>query len=270
MGYKKNDNIVPAIFIHRRGNYKPFEEDGQGHLIELKLNNINNELAEISYILINVENGFCFWIYNPFVGGTNQFTEYINKKIVELSNIGFVPHEHYGNIPFFDIAYIIQNNAFDEFDKAAFVRKLEYNVSSTPEKLTQYYLNETDDGKGMELLRNFIEHSGCARVSLVLSADKKKRDKKTKKPIIASLNKTFVKGLFQQTEEILRENQTNQFNIIGTTIDDDSKVIDLLYQRLYYRIKVTPEGDFIPISVVLDQLIDLMRNKHEEVRKFCQ
>jgi hypothetical protein len=269
MASKIYHDIVPAIFIHRRGNYKPFEEDGQGHLIELKLNNIHNELAEISYVLINVENGFCFWVYNPFVGGTNQFTEYINRKIVELSKNGFVPYEYYGNIPFFDIAHIIQNNAFDEFDKAAFIRKLEYNVSSTPDRLTQYYLTETDDGEGMDLLRHFIEHSGCARVSLELSADKKRRDKKTKKPMISSLDKTFVKRLFQQTEGILRENQTNQFNIIGTTIDDDSKVIDLLYQRLYYRIKIIPEGDFISISVVMDHLIDLMRKKHEEIQKFC-
>jgi hypothetical protein len=270
IGNKTDDNLLPALFIHRRGNYKPFEEDGKGHLIELKLSNINNELAEIAYILINIDSGFCFWIYNPFVGGTNQFTEYINKKLVELSKKGFILFDLYGMVPLFTVASIIQDNAFDEFDKIAFVRKLEYHISSTPEKLTQYYLTENDDGKGMDLLRNFIKHSGCARISLTIGADKKKTDKKTKKPIFSSLNKKFVKNLFNQTEAILRENQSNQFNIIGTTIDDDSRVIDLLYQRLFYRITVEFEDNFIPIYSVINQMTDLMRNKYGEIQRFCR
>jgi hypothetical protein len=98
--YSTDDYIIPAIFIHRRGKNRPFEEDGKGHLIELKLNNNNNELAEIASIVFNLKSGYCFWIYNPFVGGINQFTDYINSKITQLAKMGFEQHTMYGGIPF--------------------------------------------------------------------------------------------------------------------------------------------------------------------------
>lgn len=269
LGYDKNDSIIPAIFIHRRGNNRPFEEDGKGNLIDLKLDNPNNELAEIAYLVINISSGYCFWIYNPFVGGTNQFTNYINSKIAQLSINGFEKHKLYEGEPFFSISYIIQDNAFDEFKKVQFIRKLQYNISSTPEKLTQLFLDEQSDRKGMGLIRYFVENSNCARISIDIAADRKKKDKKKNLTIIPSLDKSFITNLFTDTETLLRENQNNQFNVIGMTADEDSKVIDLLYQRLTYRIKIDVDGNFIKINEVIDRMIELVRYKHDEIKKYC-
>lgn len=269
--YKRNDEIIPAIFIHRRGNSRPFEEDGKGNLIDLKLDNPNNELAEIAFIAINVKSGYCFWIYNPFVGGTNQFTNYINAKISQLSINGFKQHKLLEGTPVFTVAHVIQDNAADEFDHIQYVRKLQYNICSTPDKLTQLFLKEQgDDGKGMGLIRYFVENSNCARIAIELGADRKKKDKKTKTPIIPSLEKKFITSLFFDTEDLLRENQNNQFNVIGMTADEDQKVIDLLYQRLMYRIQIESEGSFIQINRVIDSMLELMRYKDDEVKKYCK
>ena len=269
LGYKKEERLIPAIFIHRRGNNRPFEEDGKGNLIELKLNNSNNELAEIAFIVFNVELGCFFWIYNPFVGGTNQFTNYLNNKILQLSKIGFSQHRILEGYSIINVSHIIQDNAFDEYNKIMSVRGLQYSISSTPEKLTQLFLSEQDDGKGMELIRYFTENSKCARISIDLGADRKRKDKKTKRRIIPSLDKLFITNLFRQTEDLLRENQNNQFNIIGMSADEDTKVIDLLYQRLMYRIDIEINGAYIPIKDVVDSMINMMRYKNEEIAKFC-
>jgi hypothetical protein len=228
----------------------------------------NNELAEVSYILFNIDHGFCFLIYNPFVGGPNSFCEYINKKIRELSHDDFIPYEKYNTMLSFAVAHIVRDNAFDEFNNTISVRKLEYTVSSTPEKLTQLFLSENNanDGKGMELLRHFVENSGCGRIAINLSAGKKRKDKKTKTVITPSLNKNFLKRLFRQTEDMLRENQNNQFIVI----DDDSRIIDLLYQRLLYKINVEIENGFLSMNSVINQMITLMEMKYGEVTKYCR
>jgi len=270
LGYKKNDELIPAIFIHRRGNNRPFEEDGKGNLIDLKLDNPNNELAEIAYLLINTNSSYCFWIYNPFVGGINQFTNYINNKIAQLALSGFEKRKLYEGDSIFSISYIIQDNAFDEFEKVQSIRKLQFNVSSTPDKLTQMFLKEQNDRKGMGLIRYFVENSNCARIAVDIAADRTKKDKKKNKTTVPTLNKGFITELFNDTEDLLRENQNNQFNVIGMTGDEDSKVIDLLYQRLTYRFKIEVESRFIGITDVMNQMIDLERYKHEEVKKYCK
>jgi hypothetical protein len=53
------------------------------------------------------------------------------------------------------------------------------------------------------------------------------------------------------------------------TVDEDTKVIDLLYQRLLYRIEVEVDGNFIPIEKVIERMITEMRYRDEEVRRFC-
>jgi hypothetical protein len=60
----------------------------------------------------------------------------------------------------------------------------------------------------MQLIRYFAENSKCARIAIDLGADRKKKDRKTKKNIIPSLDKTFIRKLFVQTEDLLKENKT--------------------------------------------------------------
>ncbi len=269
LGYKKSNEMIPALFIHRRGNSHPFEEDGKGNLIELKLENSKNELAEIAFLLFNITNGYFFWVYNPFVGGINQFTNYINSKIVQLSKIGFEKHKLYEGYPTIDVAHIIQENAFEEFNDILSIRSLQYSICSTPETLTQKFLQEEDDRKGMELIRYFAENSKCARISIELGADKKKKDKKTKRRTIPSLDKSFIVKLYEQTEGLLKENKNNEFNVVGMGADEDSKVIDLLYKRLMYRIEVEFESTFVPINEIIDKMTSLMIGKNDEVKKYC-
>jgi hypothetical protein len=180
---------------------------------------------------------------------------------------GFVLETIYGEVPSFAIAHIIRDNAFDEFTKTAAIRRLEYTLCSAPDKLAQFFLSENDDNKGMQLIRYFAENSKCARISLRLGADRKKKEKKTKKPIVPTLDKSFILNLFNQTKDLLHESKESQFTVIGG--DDDSRVIDLLYQRLFYRIEIIPENNIISINQVADKMIELMRNKHEEIKRFC-
>jgi len=65
--------FVTGLFIKRRNAGYPYEEDGTGNLAELKLINEQNEIAEVTYFVIDKRNGVLSWVNNKFCGSSHSF-----------------------------------------------------------------------------------------------------------------------------------------------------------------------------------------------------
>lgn len=55
--YFKSDKVILGLFLKRRGNNRPWEDDGTGNIIALTLKDETHEIAEVSYFAIDISMG---------------------------------------------------------------------------------------------------------------------------------------------------------------------------------------------------------------------
>jgi len=265
-----------GVFLKRRGNNRPLEDDGEGSLVQLTLKDESHEIAEISYFAIDVASGVIFTTYNPMVGGVNQFVDYLNKKVLEARTNGFMdPVPEFATITsrleLHYIAYPESESVFRE--KMEKIQSLEFHIASEPEELAKLFLFDDDnrDKQGMRLIREFTKQSNCATISVNITAARPKSVKvKGKKPVkkYAELNKVFLIEFFDATKSHLKERADSKFNVKGQVVDEDMKVLDLVHSRLTYPMTVPLPDGADPLACYLSALPSLVRAKIEEARKF--
>jgi hypothetical protein len=156
-GSTMNDIIV-GVFLKRRGNNPPLEDDGAGNLITLTLKDETHAIAEISYFGIHISSGILFWTNNPNVGEINQFTKYMNDKIHNLRTM-----DMFDDIPENDspdkklgFYYIAQPDSYKIFEQQMnVITSLEFKLAGDADFFAQAFLFEDDnrDRNGMRLLR---------------------------------------------------------------------------------------------------------------------
>jgi hypothetical protein len=269
-------NVLIGVFLKRRGNNRPWEDDGEGHLIELTLSNEAHEIAEVSYFGIDIDSGILFWTYNPLVGGINQFVSYLNRKMNLLRSSELLEEiqEGYTDSKQLGLYYIGYPDSVSLFEKKMEqIQRLEFHLAGDADFLSEAFLfnNDERDRKGMRLLREFAKQSNCASISINLSAEKSKtinvgKNKKEKK--VFSLNKQFILNLFYETAEHLKAKRDSRFNVQGEVIDEETRVLDLVHSRLCYplMIDLNEEEDVFIQSITA--FYSLIISKIDEARKY--
>jgi hypothetical protein len=271
--YFKPDNVILGLFLKRRGNNRPWEDDGTGNIVALTLKNETHEIAEVSYFAIDINTGVLFWTYNPLVGGTGQFLEYLNGRINILQSKDLLE-----NIPEKDkpdkrlgLYYIGYPDSVSTFrDKMEVIKTFEFHLAGDAEFLSQAFLfnNSDRDKMGMHLLREFTKKSNCAQITINLSAARNKKPKNKKEVVGYSLNKSFLIDMYENTIEHLRVKKDSRFNVKGDLIDEDTRVLDLVHSRLVYTLKVELDDSMEIYKLFLNALMRLINNKINEVMRY--
>jgi len=269
-------DMLLGVFLKRRGNNRPLEDDGEGSLVQLTLKDESHEIAEVSYFAIDITSGIIFMTYNPMVGGVNQFVDYLNKKILEARTSNLMePVPEFATITsrveLHYIAYPESEAVFRE--KMEKIQSLEFHIASEPEELAKLFLFDDDnrDKQGMRLIREFTKQSNCATISVNITAARPKsvkvKGKKSEKKY-AELNKMFLVNFFDSTKSHLKERTDSKFNVKGQVVDEDMKVLDLVHSRLTYPMTVPLPDGADPLASYLSALPSLVRAKIDEARKF--
>lgn len=267
-----HENYIPAFFIRRRGTTRPFEEDGHGNLIELKLSNDTNQLAEVGFLFFCINEGIALWIFNPFVGGMNQLSDYLNmsfrkSKMMGKNRIPFIQNKLDSSIGF---KYIIYPNALRDFNEDFLhITGLEFNFAGNREELKQAFLFEQSDIRGIELVRHFMEYSDCSRLAFNLHSEPLRKSKNKKEYSGKALNKKFIVELYDSTLPYLKSSDQNKFTVIGkNTIDDETKILDLINCKLIYPIQIEYEGFTMPLSDIIYSLAHLSDYRLSEMGRY--
>lgn len=271
--YSKTNNVITGIFLKRRGNNRPWEDDGTGNIVALTLKDETHEIAEVSYFGIELTKGVLFWTYNPLVGGTGQFIDYLNGCLNRLQ-----AHEQLENIPEMDkpdkylaLYYIGYPDSVAQFkDKMSVIKSFEFHLAGDAEFLSQAFLfNDSNRDKlGMHLLKVFAENSNCAQITINLRAQKAKKTKNKKEATGYSLNKSFLIDMFENTIDHLRVKKDSKFNVKGDLIDEDSRILDLVHSRLVYTLIVDLDDSTEIYNLFLNGLMGIIHIKIGEVKRY--
>jgi hypothetical protein len=269
-------DITIGAFLKRRGNNRPWEDDGEGNLIELTLPDETHEIAEVSFFGIDIYSGILFWTYNPLVGGLNQFSNYLNKKLRLLNSSGLLENIQEGyldskQLGFYYIGYPDSIKIFE--DKMEQIQKLEFHIAGDPDFLDQSFLFNDDsrDRTGMKLLSHLSKESNCATIKISLGAERAKKVKIGKNRTETkyfSLNKQFIMNFYYQTIDHLRTKKESKFNVQGKVIDEDLRVLDLVHSRLTYPLVVEIGTETDIFSNYIKQFYKLIQEKKEEARRY--
>jgi hypothetical protein len=264
--------IVGGVFIRRRSSTRPFEEDAHGHLIELRLSDETNQIAEVAFFLVHIEQGVLFWIPNPIVGGINRLSSYVNGKFSLCSFIGInkvdlaINHVE-SSIVFSNVIY---PNAYRDFvDKMTEVFSLELDLVGQKEELAQLLLGERPDEKReIELMRHLFNSSNCTKLSIGLRADSRGRPSKKEPKRKHSLNKDFLLDLWVSTRPALESNPNSKFFVRGKMTDEETRILDLLNARLMYGVDLKYDGPCLPLPEVLAKMQAEMFRRIAEIIRY--
>lgn len=155
-----NTNIQLGIFLKRRGNYRPWEDDGTGNIIALTLKDESHEIAEVSYFGIDILRGILYFTFNPLVGGINKFANYLNGRIniLRYDNLLESIPEYTGENMRLGFYYIGYPDSVSEFrNKMEIIKSFEFHLAGNEEFLAQAFLFNDDDNRdklGMRFLRD--------------------------------------------------------------------------------------------------------------------
>lgn len=271
-GHNETD-ILLGVFLRRRGNNRPLEDDGSGNLIELTLKDETHEIAEVSYFGIDINTGVLFFTYNPLVGGVNQFLGYLNGRIniLKINNLfESIPEDDKEDkrLGLYYIGFPDSESLFK--NKMEIIKSFEFHIAGDPDFLAQAFLSEDDnrDKFGMRFLREFSRKSNCADITINLRAEKAKKAKNKKEAKIYSLNKPFLIDFYENTINHLRVKKDSRFNVKGDIVDEETRILDLVHSRLVYTLDVELYNDIEIYKLFFNELFRLISNKKNEVKRY--
>jgi hypothetical protein len=267
------ENILLGFFLKRRGNNRPWEDDGTGNIIALKLQDETHEIAEVSYFGIDITTGVLFFTYNPLVGGVNQLVDYLNGRINILKFRGLfdgIPEDNKEGkrLGLYFIGYPDSEALFK--DKMETIKSFEFHIAGDEEFLSQAFLFDDDnrDKFGMRLLREFTKQSNCAGLTINLRAEKSKKSKNKKEVTTYSLNKTFLIDIYENTINHLRAKKDSRFNVKGEIIDEETRILDLVHSRLIYTMDIELNTEIEIYKLFLNGLLRIISSKRSEVKRY--
>jgi hypothetical protein len=266
-------NILLGIFLKRRGNNRPWEDDGTGNIIALTLKDETHEIAEVGYFGIDIDAGVLFFTYNPLVGGTSQFLNYLNGRINILKNNNLfegIPEDNEGDkrLGLYYIGYPDSVSVF--MNNMEVIKSFEFHIAGNAEFLSQAFLFEDDnrDKLGMRLLREFSKQSNCAGITINLRAEKSKKAQNRQEEAYYSLNKSFLIDMYENTINHLKVKKDSRFNVKGDIIDEETRILDLVHSRLVYTLDIELDSYVEIYKLFFDELFRLINSKKHEVRRY--
>ena len=256
-------SYIPGLFIKRRTTNYPYENDDIGNLFQLSLSSEGNELAEVTFFIIDTSLRVLMYVSNLYVGSTSSFGAYFNNRLKEY-------HEKVSPLPIFsdenfvriDFPFIANESPENDFNSMIDISTLEIDIAGSLKLLENNLKSGNDDSKTMfRDLAKLAQKTRSNTIKLVLSSGHIKN--KLDKAVISTIYKK-LKSFFKQAR------QNNKFIVKGK-IDDEVRFLDLLNAHYFHKTSFDYDGRYVPLDDVFKRLYPIMdRYQHifKEMNKF--
>jgi hypothetical protein len=254
-----------GVFIRRRNSNYPFEEDGEGNLMELKLSDDSNEIAEMACFLIDVEKGILLWQSNRSVSGFNRFADYLTDTFRKAKDRAQAKVKSADKKDFYspliigdkkakiDFQYVINKEAISEFENdMEKIKSVSFKISGDMQELESLVSEKKSVRDDLLNLIKTANQSGAASLEYSIKAVKS-----------TELKKSFISGIFQLLKDKL-PSAGRHFQITGQ-IDDESRTLDLINDKLYYQTEIEISGRYLPAKKIFAKLEDAYKKYTEKL-----
>jgi hypothetical protein len=224
-------------------------------LIEIKLTNEKNELAEVTYFIIDMSLRVLLLVNNKYVGSSRAFEDYLNNRIKEAGKIS--NHQIFNNdmetrivLPF-----IMNENPEQEFNSMINISMLELRIAGSLELLESFLDNESNSSaQTMKSLIKFAGQSRSKSIDLLFSSGHQRKEK---------LDKKELSNLYNRLERFFKvSSDKNKFMLKGI-IDEETRYIDLLNAQYFHKCSFCYDGRYLPLNSVFSDLYKLMDKYHD-------
>ena len=263
--FKHSPDFLPAIFISRRDS-TPLEDDGHGNLQSVVLSSDENQIAEVCYVIFSLSNSVIYWINNPLVGGISSFANYLMFTYRKACSRQGIDNAILPETASIVMNYVKYPKTHSDYDNDSFLpTALDFNIALSKEDFEQNDLFANGDGESIKLLREFRKNSNCGRIHLELSAPRYYPTKKTvsTRPF---LNKKFILNFFNDIQYHL--NEKDKFLIKGYGVDETTKVLDFIGERLVYPFPVDYGGKMLSVMDVLPKYESFVKQINKEIEVY--
>jgi hypothetical protein len=246
----KRGSYVPGLFIKRRTSNYPYENNDTGKLFQIRLSNENNELAEVTFFIIDTSLRVLMFISNPYVGSISSFEYYINNRLKEyhtsISPLPFFSDESFVR---FEFPVILNETPENDFKSMVNISTFEMHIAGSLKLMEGTFKSKKDDLE-TELF-NLVKFSQKARsktIKLMLSSARMRE----------KLDKAMIGNIFKRMRPFFRSSEQNNRFIVQGRIDDEVRFLDLLNPDYFHKTSFVYEGKYIPIDGVFQKLYPIM------------
>jgi hypothetical protein len=233
--------FIPGLFVKRRVNNYPYENDDKGHLFRIKLSDEDNKLAEATFFIIDTSLRVLLFVSNKYVGSSTSFEEYINKK--KSLNNEFDDFQ-------LSLAHIFNENPEADFAKMIDISSLELRVSGSLSALENFLSDKKDSAaETMNRLAKFAQRSRSQSIHLLFSSGRQKKEK---------LDKAELDNLYKQLKRYFKNSEYANKYIVKGLVDEETRFIDLLNPQYFHKTNFNYEGPYPPLGTVFKGLYSIM------------
>jgi len=247
---------VPGLFIKRRTSNYPYENNDTGKLFQIRLSNEDNELAEVTFFIIDMSLRVLLFVSNPYVGSSSSLEQYFNNRLKEY-------HSSVNPLPFFsdesfvrlEFPVIINETPENDFDSMENISVFEMYVAGSLRFMESALDSKKDDLQ--------TELKNLARLS-------EKARSKTMKFILSSshdsekLDKAAINQIYKRMRPFFNGSERDNKFIVKGRIDDEVRFLDLLNADYFHKTAFSYDGKYIPIDGVFQKLYPIM-DRYREV-----
>lgn len=246
----RRTSYVPGLFIKRRTSNYPYENNDTGKLFQIRLSNENNELAEVTFFIIDISLRVLMFISNPYVGSISSFGNYINNRLKEYhSNISPLPFFSDESFVRFEFPVIVNETPENDFNSMANISTFEMHIAGSLRLMESTFKSKKDDLQTE--LYNLVKFSQKARsktIKLMLSSARMRE----------KLDKAMINNIFKRMKPFFHNSEKNNRFIVQGRIDDEVRFLDLLNPDYFHKTSFVYEGKYIPIGGVFQKLYPIM------------
>lgn len=246
----KKDTYIPGLFIKRRTSNYPYENNDIGKLFQIQLSSEGNELAEVTFFIIDTSLRVLLFVSNPYVGSVSSFGAYLNNRLKEYDKaIESLPFFIDDGFVRFEFPPIINETPEDDFNLMNDISTFEMHIAGSINLLeTTFSQNKGDSGEALKNMAFLAKKARSRTIKFVLSSGRTKE----------KMDKAEIKGIFKKMAPFFRKSKQDNKFIVKGKIDDEVRFLDLLNAEYFYKTSFGYEGRYVPLDGVFKRLYPIM------------
>lgn len=254
------ENSIPGVYFKRRIKNYPFEENGEGQMLQLHLAEAN-VLAETLFYIWDQKRGVFAWQANRLVSGPGGFAKYLEEKIkylLDKDNTGrlqdladmFTMED--GSKGHLDVKLLIDEHAFEEFEKKMDeISSVTLRVEAPTEVITEIVGQQAETTRELGPMVGMVEKMSGGEIEI------------TVKNKVHKMNKPYLRKFFSVLSRAMGKN-AKKYEVKGL-LDGQTRILDLFSTELAYTKEVEYENRYVVTESVYETLIESIDYYHAQL-----
>jgi hypothetical protein len=251
----KNKDYLPGLFIKRRASGYPYENDDKGNLLQIKLADDKNELAEVTYFVIDMSLCTLLFVNSLYVGSSTTFEDYLNNRIRKSAKEAIQQESSDSDMESrIVLPFIINENPEKDFNLMTNISTLELRIAGSLKLLESSLDNDkSSSAQTMKRLAKFAGNSRSKSIKVIFSSGHQQKEK---------LDKKEISNLYKKLKKFFNQSANNNKFMVKGIIDEETRYIDLLNDRYFHRCSLDYDGRYLPLANVFGELYAMMDKYH--------